>query len=220
MYKTKIHLISGLGADRRAFENLQLNSVFEKNYIEWIKPAKSESIGQYAQRLIKFYHVKDGDIILGLSFGGITAIEMNKFLRPATTILISSVTSRKELSVIFKIIGNLKLHKLISKKRLVKPNPGNYYLFDTKTQFMRDALDMIIREADPDFLEWAIDAMLCWKQEQRIENLIHIHGDKDKVFPFKKNHADFIIKNGTHLMVFDRAEEVSEIVNHLLENHT
>ena len=79
---------------------------------------------------------------------------------------------------------------------------------------------MFLGEGDPDFIEWAIDAMLCWKQAKRIDNLIQIHGDKDKIFPVKRNKASHIIKNGTHLMVFNRADEVSGIINQHLAKHS
>jgi hypothetical protein len=217
--QTKIHLISGLGADKRTFEKLQLNPIFEQNHIDWINPMPSESIEQYAKRLIELHKISDGDIILGLSFGGIIAVEMNKLLSPGLTILISSVSTEKELPVSFKLIGKLGLHKLVSRKKLIKPNPVNYYVFGTETEEQKGLLDRIISEADPDFTRWAIDVMLRWKNEAKSDNLVKLHGDNDKIFPIKKTFADYIIKGGAHLMVHNRAEEISEILNQLLENH-
>lgn len=216
----KIHLISGLGADKRAFEKLQLNPLFEKIHVEWVKPKPFETIAHYAKRLIEKYHISDGDIIIGLSFGGIIAVEMNKQLSPGLTILISSISTGNELPAHFKVIGKLKLHKLLPRKKLAKPNPVNYYVFGTETKEQKEILDKIIGEADLDFTEWAIDAMLRWRNEERFENLVKLHGDNDRIFPIKKTSAHYIIKGGAHLMVHNRANEVSEILNHLLEIHS
>jgi len=216
----KIHLISGLGADKRAFEMLQLNPRFEKNHVDWIEPMKPETIDHYAKRLIEKYQISDGDIIIGLSFGGIIAVEMNKYLSPGLTILISSISTGRELSSAFKLIGKLKLHKLVSREKLTKPNPVNYYVFGIETEEQKELLDRIISEADPDFTEWAIDVMLRWKNKVKYEKLVKLHGDNDKIFPVKKTYADYVIKGGAHLMVHNRADEISEILNHLLENHS
>jgi len=217
--QTKIHLISGLGADRRAFEKLQLNPRFEKNHVDWIKPMQSETIEHYAKRLIEQYQISDGDIIIGLSFGGIMAVEMNKYLSPALTVLISSISTGKELSTVFKLIGKLKLHKLVPKKRLNKPNPVNYYVFGIDTEELKEGLDRIISEGDPDFIEWAIDVMLRWKNNEKTEKLVKLHGENDKIFPIKKTYGDYIIKGGSHLMIHNRADEISEILNHLLKSY-
>jgi hypothetical protein len=46
--------------------------------------------------------------------------------------------------------------------------------------------------------------MLCWEQVQPIEDIIHIHGEEDLVFPIK-NISDCIrIPSGTHIMILNK----------------
>lgn len=61
-------------------------------------------------------------------------------------------------------------------------------------------------------MSWAVNEILNWKNEQRPVNLFHIHGTKDRIFPCKKTHADALINDGTHLMVHNRADEISRVV--------
>ena len=46
-----VYFISGLGADRRAFERIQLPPQFSVHHLDWIEPRKDESLNDYAMRL-------------------------------------------------------------------------------------------------------------------------------------------------------------------------
>lgn len=71
-----IYCISGMGADEKAFINLQVNG-YELKFIPWIRPHKNERIEHYAERMAK-YIKHDSPILLGLSFGGMVSIEIAK----------------------------------------------------------------------------------------------------------------------------------------------
>ena len=64
-----VYLLSGLGADKRVFEFLDLSD-FKVNHIDWIEPIDNETIESYAQRLL-IQITTDRPIIIGVSFGGI-----------------------------------------------------------------------------------------------------------------------------------------------------
>ncbi len=72
----RIFAISGLGADKRVFKYLKINSKIV--VIEWIRPLKNERIDNYAKRLIKDTKIDKNDCILGVSFGGLVAVEIIK----------------------------------------------------------------------------------------------------------------------------------------------
>lgn len=72
----------------------------------------------------------------------------------------------------------------------------------------------MFRDADENFIEWAIKMVLGWKRESYDgTNLVHIHGTKDLVFPmrFVKN-SDYIIKGGSHDIVMSSPKEISRII--------
>ena len=43
--------------------------------------------------------------------------------------------------------------------------------------------------------------MVGWKRVTEIENIIHIHGDKDPIFPIKKIKNCIVVPGGTHIML-------------------
>ncbi len=57
--------------------------------MDWIEPLKNESLKNYAQRISNKI-TSDNPTLIGLSFGGILAVEISKILKLQKVILISS----------------------------------------------------------------------------------------------------------------------------------
>ena len=70
----ELFLFSGLGADKRVYEYLDL-SAYKVNHVDWIDPLPNESIEEYAGRLSGKIG-KNNPILAGVSFGGMVAIEI------------------------------------------------------------------------------------------------------------------------------------------------
>jgi hypothetical protein len=51
-----------------------------------------------------------------------------------------------------------------------------------------------------------------------LSNVIRIHGSKDKLFPLRNTHADYVIEGGEHFMIVQRGEEISLLLNKLLSD--
>lgn len=207
----KIYAISGLGADERVFKFLDLN--YKIIPLNWVDNYKNESIESYSKRLAEKIDTEEEFAILGLSFGGLIATEMNKFLNPKTTILISSIETKNELPLIYKVGGKLNFTKLIPDNLLTKSNQFVEFLFGTKKKKL---LNNIITESNPIFSKWALNALLTWQNTTRIKNVLKISGSKDKLFPPSKNAL--IIEKGTHFMIVDKAQEVSKLINNYFKN--
>ncbi|MGB1315327.1 MAG: hypothetical protein ACPG4Y_04860 [Chitinophagales bacterium] len=207
----KIYAISGLGADERVFKFLDLN--YKIIPLNWVDNYKNESIESYSKRLAEKIDTEEEFAILGLSFGGLIATEMNKFLNPKTTILISSIETKNELPLIYKVGGKLNFTKLIPDNLLTKSNQFVEFLFGTKKKKL---LNNIITESNPIFSKWALNALLTWQNTTRIKNVLKISGSKDKLFPPSKNAI--IIEKGTHFMIVDKAQEVSKLINNYFKN--
>ncbi|MCP4437797.1 MAG: hypothetical protein GY810_02550 [Aureispira sp.] len=69
------------------------------------------------------------------------------------------------------------------------------------------------------YFKWAISRLLVWKKKPNAtEKIVHIQGTKDKVFPIKKIQNAVKIEGGTHTMVYNKAEEISTVINqHLIQ---
>ncbi|HEU0063854.1 MAG TPA: hypothetical protein VFQ58_02445, partial [Flavisolibacter sp.] len=68
------------------------------------------------------------------------------------------------------------------------------------------------------YLRWSINAVLRWQNEYRPERFTHMHGTSDKILPVKYTLADIRIRNGGHLMVYNRSAEVSEFINKIIKD--
>lgn len=213
MHKT-VYCISGLGADEKVFCNLHLKG-HKLKYIPWLVPHKRETIKQYARRMAE--HIEqESPVLLGVSFGGMIGIEIAKQMKLKQLIIVSSIKSTAELPGWMKLAGKIKLNKLIPAKsyRLTEKIDNNRLGATTKEE--KDMVRTYRKKADPVFLDWAIQEILNWKNDWQPDNIIHINGDKDKIFPIKKIKPTHIIKEGTHMIIYNRAKEVSEsILNEL-----
>jgi len=214
---SRIFFFTGLGADERAFSQLEVQTSLQKIHIAWLKPQKKETLPAYCHRLIKHYGIKNGDVLIGLSFGGLVVTEINKLLKPTLSILISSISTRRELPLLYRLAGLLNLHNLIPKSSLSKPSRLKYYLFGLKKPVQKQLFDEIITDADPDFVQWAIEKIVHWKNSERPENLYKINGTSDRVIPVHKASSDFVIKGGSHFLTWENADTVSEIIRQLMK---
>lgn len=206
----KIYCLSGLGADKKAFQYLTIENA-ELIHIEWIDPLPHESLENYAQRLFEI-NIKDEQYnLMGLSFGGMLAQEFSKLQTPKNLILISTISSRKDLPTFLKIAGAIKLHRIIPNRLIKSVNFITRYLFGTQDPKVDKLFRQIQKDTDPSYVKWAIDAILSWNNKQQI-NSIRLHGDNDKLLPLKYK-VDNQIKTGGHLMLIDHAAEVSSIIN-------
>lgn len=214
------YFISGLGADKRIFSKLKLNENIKMIHIDWISPNKKESLASYAERLSKVIDLSQPFALVGVSFGGMIAVEMSKLLNPATTIIISSTMLSTHLPALYRFAGKLGLLKFIPAKFLKSSNKltQNYY-FGTRSNSEKTLLSKIIKDTDPYFLKWAIGSILSWKNENRPERIYHIHGTNDKILYSKTAQPDFVIENGTHFMVYQNAEEISGIIDGIIFNN-
>jgi pimeloyl-ACP methyl ester carboxylesterase len=210
------YFISGLGADRRVFSRLKLPPEVNIHHIEWIEPLKNESLSSYCLRLKE--QIKDDSpcILVGLSFGGLVAIELQKILKVRRLILISSISTRKELPFYFRLPGLPFLQRHIPASWLTWPSGLIYYFFNAKRYGERLLLKEFMRKVSGNYLKWSIQEVLKWENIKRPENMVHIHGASDRIFPSSLVQADHLIKNGGHLMVYDRAREMSELISSIM----
>ncbi|MER3470273.1 MAG: hypothetical protein C4330_02805 [Chitinophagaceae bacterium] len=211
-----VYFISGLGADERVFANLKLPAFCTPQYLRWIPFEKSETIPHYARRLASGIDTSKPFVVIGLSLGGMIASEMQSFLHPLKTILISSASSEKQLPFYFALGRILPLHRWIPLRWQFKWRKAAYWFIGVQTEEDKRLFVALLKVADPVFMKRATDAVLKWNKKEAPGNILQIHGTSDKILPIKFLRPTHIIKGGTHLMVFNRAEDVSIILEEVL----
>jgi pimeloyl-ACP methyl ester carboxylesterase len=213
-----VYFISGLGADKKAFEKLSLPGHLSVHYLDWIKHKKRESLNAYARRLAASIDTSGPFAIVGLSMGGMIASAMTQFLHPCKTVLISSVGCVEEFPPLLKIARITQIHRLVPTFLFHKPNVIAHFLFGAKSRNEKRIMNHIISHGDAAFVKWSIGAILSWDNRIRPKALYHIHGDKDKILPIRYTKPDVVVKNGSHFMVWTKAGEVSRLLAEALSS--
>ena len=208
----EIYILSGLGADERVFKLIDF-SIYKVNFIRWISPLASESIKNYSKRLVSQIH-SERPILVGLSFGGMMAIEISKHLEAEKIVLISSAKTRREIPFYFRWVGILRLNKIVPAALLKKASVLKNWLFGANDAEVKKLLTEILADTDPIHLKWSIDKIVNWKNDYVPPNLAHIHGTADKILPMTK--CDFTIEGGSHLMILTKAQEISQLLRTLI----
>ncbi|PIV17745.1 MAG: alpha/beta hydrolase [Flavobacteriales bacterium CG03_land_8_20_14_0_80_35_15] len=217
MNLTQLYFMPGLGASSKIFEYLNLpTDNYCCHHLEWLTPvAVNEPISDYAQRLCQSITEKN-PVLIGVSFGGIMVQEMTRFLNAKAVIIISSVKSEAEFPKKFGVAKTTQIYKLFPSRHFeqiggfVKENFGN------KLKKQIELYEKYQIKLTPIYLDWAFETILNWKKQKEVANLHHIHGDADAIFP-PKYITNFIpIKGGTHIMILNKAKEISNIIQEII----
>lgn len=211
-----IYCISGLGADERVFQKLKFKG-YQPIHIRWLEPKTGESIKDYTERLTHQIKAKK-PILIGLSFGGIIAVEMSKQIAIEKIILISSTKNRQEIPFYFKMFRWLPIYLLLPAKFLlwIAKLIASWF-FSLKTIDERKLLKAILFDTNARFVKWAIHQIVTWNNKLIPDNTYHIHGESDRVFPYQFVHEDFNIKHGGHLMIMSQAEYISNLIQKIID---
>ncbi len=216
-----VYLLPGLGYDHRIFGRLDFKNI-QPIPLNWIEPKHKESIDQYAKRMAQDIPERSKKVtLIGHSLGGIMAQEIANIRKVEKVILIGSIQSRAELPFYFKMIAPLRLHKLFTKELCIRSIPywGKNHGFVSNED--QDLFKSMLGQQSNNYLQWAFRQLSIWQKTAIPEHtkVFHIHGKKDKTLPFRLvQKPDFPISDGGHIISYRRPEEVSAILNNLLQS--
>lgn len=200
----------GLAASPAIFERIQLpEDGFEMVFLEWQIPLENETLSEYAKRISeKITH--PNPVLVGVSFGGILVQEMARFVQARKVIIISSVRSKTEFPRRMKLTRALRAYKLIPSD-LVGKIEKLAKLTSNKTVKQRMELyDKFLSVREDKYLHWAIKNVILWDRQTIDENVVHIHGDADEIFPIRYIKDCHIVPGGTHIMILNRFRWINE----------
>jgi len=215
--KIPVYFLPGLAANPSIFKNIKLDTdKFETHYLEWMIPYENESISEYAQRMCS--EIKHSNAVLvGVSFGGIVAQEMNLVHDFRKIVIISSVKTRLELPLHLQLAGKTKAYKLVPASLFAQNiDLLAKYAFGKPIVKRLDLYKQYLSITDKRYLDWAIKQVVSWKQDESDPNLIHIHGNKDIIFPIEKIENCIIVEGGTHIMILTKFKWLNKNLPNLI----
>lgn len=90
------------------------------------------------------------------------------------------------------------------------------YTFGKGIQKRLELYQKYLSERNPFYLSWAIDALVNWEQEYALDEVIHIHGERDTVFPIKNLRAPLHKINAGHAAIITHAKWFNDQLPKLL----
>lgn len=210
MSKIPVYFMPGLAASPAIFERIKLDeSIFETHLLEWEIPNAKESLEDYALRIAKKI-THENPILIGVSFGGILVQEISRHIKARKVIIISSVRSNVEFPRRMKIGKTTKAYKLIPMKLILNIENLAKYSFGEKVNKRIKLYEKFLAVRDLHYLQWAVESVILWNRNQIDENVVHIHGDQDDVFPIKYINKCIVVKGGTHIMILNKYKWLNE----------
>ncbi|MGJ5641578.1 alpha/beta hydrolase [Formosa sp. S-31] len=205
-----VYFMPGMAANPSIFEYIKLpERRFKIHWLEWRIPKADDTLESYAKTMC--LEIKEKQVVLvGVSFGGILVQEMSKYIDVRKVIIISSVKTRNELPRRMKLAKATKAYKLVPTQLLGDIELLAKYAFGETATKRVDLYKKYLSVNDKWYLDWAIEQIICWTQEEPLPNTIHIHGDKDAVFPHQYVKDCITIKGGTHVMIINKFKWFNE----------
>ena len=208
------YFISGIASDYRAFLP-QYEAIENAVYLPFPRHESKDTMNSYAQKFVPLINQNEPFNIIAHSMGGIITMELIKYVTPQKIILLSTVKSRDEMPAKLTHMKYTNAHKLL-------PGRGFIGFIQLGSLFKREVLKVpgmrrlavsMAKSNDPSFLYWCVDAIIKWKgKEDYRKDIIHIHGTKDEMFPYRNISNAIPVEGGSHSMLLIQHKEV----NHLL----
>ena len=211
-----VYLMPGMAASPSVFDKLSLpENQFKLHKLYWEIPIINESLSDYALRMTK--KIKHNNVVLlGVSFGGILVQEMSKHINLRKLIVVSSVKTKQELPKRFKVLKTTKAYKLLPTQLASSLDLLAKFAFGDLIKKRIELYKKYLSVNDKYYLDWSIEQVINWNQEKVIPEAIHIHGEKDIVFPHHCVKDCITVKEGTHIMIIDRHKWFNENLPRLI----
>ena len=205
MDEIDVYCMPGMAASPKIFEFISLPKPFRIHLLSWIPPDKEESLSSYAKRMCGRI-TSENPILLGVSFGGVLVQEIAKHIPVQKVIIVSSIKTNEELPLPMKMARTTNAHKLLPTQWINNLDALALFAFGKGIKKRLELYQKYLSERNPDYLNWSINALVNWDQVEVPTSVVHIHGEKDTVFPIKYLSNPYIRIKGGHAAIMTQAQ--------------
>lgn len=214
------YFIGGIATDKQLYD-YPLQKIPHSVYLPFPKHDRNDTIATYCLKFLPLIDTSRPYNIIANSMGGIMTMELIKHIYPGKVILVSSVKCREEMPWWLRQLQYSNLHKLLPGKAFITAiQYGSRFIKEiNQIPGARDTVIQMAKNNPPDFLYWCINAIVNWngKKDYR-KDIIHIHGTKDAMFPYRNIKNAIPVWEGTHNMLLTRKEEITALLIQHLNN--
>ena len=215
----KIYFISGLGADKNAFIKIRNFKGYEKVFLDWKKNKPKESMDSYIDRLTEGCEISNDDILVGLSFGGVVAMNIARKFGVNTVVLISSFKSVNNLRPLMRILIRTRSYYLLPPLKMRRLRTFFRHYFSSTSGSGNKVLASMVDASDVGLSKWSIDQIRkCQDVSKETTEIHNIIGAKDRIVNIWKNEHTHVLQNGGHFMVYENVDEINELLLNILKS--
>ena len=208
--KIHVYFMPGLAASSKIFEFIELpGHSFEMHYLEWFIPDRGMSLADYAQKMATLIR-HEPVVLVGVSFGGMLVQEMAKYIPVKKVVIISSIKQKSEMPKRLLFAKYTKAHRLLPTGLVTNVELLAKYAFGETVTKRLSLYEQYLSMRDKYYLDWSIDKIVHWAQTSYQPGLVHIHGDRDAVFPIASIKDYIPVAGGTHTMILHRFKWFNE----------
>lgn len=207
------YLIPGLGADERVFRGLRLPG--PATVLHWLPPiSPTEPLRHYAARLAEAVPLSQPCWLVGVSFGGLLALEIGRLRPLARVVLISSLADASQLPPMLRLGRATGLYRLVPFGLLPRLPRVAQWFFGARNGREYRLLARILRDTDPVFARWATCQLLHW-DSTGVPRAVRLHGTHDRLLPPGRSPVDYALPGAGHFMIVSHAAQLSRVLSEL-----
>lgn len=163
--------------------------------------------------MITTYNIQPLDVLVGLSFGGLVAQQIASLNGNAKVILVSSFLSKKNLPSFLRFGLDTGLYHFMPKKQFDFINQQIAYRLNSGEKSSHQMLIEMLEKSDMDLVKWSVHQIATWKPILNPKFERHsLQGTNDMVVMPWETHNKHVVQDGTHFMVHDQADEVTNLL--------
>jgi len=132
--------------------------------------------------------------------------EIAKHIPVQKVIIVSSIKTNEELPLPMKMARTTNAHKLLPTQWINNLDALALFAFGKGIKKRLELYQKYLSERNPDYLNWSINALVNWDQVEVPTSVVHIHGEKDTVFPIKYLSNPYIRIKGGHAAIMTQAQ--------------
>ena len=212
----RVYLFPGQGADHRQFRDIRFPVDVDTVHISYPVPDKRESMESFALSFIPLIDQEHPFVLMGVSLGGMLCTELADTLNPLGVIVVSSAKSYMELPGRYTFMRKFHLNRIIPKGLTKGGARVLQGIVEPDRKHDKETFKDMLKAKDPLYLKRTVDMIINWERTSHSEHIIHIHGDKDHTIPIKNVRYDYLIEEGSHMMMITRAGEINQILRYIL----
>lgn len=203
-----IYLIPGMTADFPVYSRI-LRLLPNAIIADYIPPESNETLVSYASRMAN--RIPANSFVVGVSFGGIVALEIARVVRPQGCILISSIRQPAELPPwlrIWRALDGRSTNALLRTVGIAASMVPRFACISSTIRVTK------LAGAGGQWHRWATGSVLDWQPEPEFSScpLLQIHGSADRTFPIRYMNPDVTIAGGRHALSISHPTETATAI--------